>query len=34
LNYLIGLQERLEVGEALTFTARKYLIEARKVAFA
>jgi SAM-dependent methyltransferase len=34
LNYLIKLQRRLEVGEALTFTARKYLIEARKPASA
>jgi SAM-dependent methyltransferase len=30
LNYLIKLQSRLEAGGALTFTARKYLIEARK----
>jgi len=30
LNYLITLQERLEAGKALAFTARKYLIEARK----
>ena len=31
LKYLIGLQDRLEGGEALAFTARKYLIEARKM---
>jgi len=31
LNYLIQLQNRLEGGGALTFTARKYLIEARKL---
>lgn len=31
LNYLIKLQGRLEAGEALAFTARKYLIEARKM---
>ena len=31
LNYLIKLQDRLEAGERLRFTARKYLIEARKM---
>jgi SAM-dependent methyltransferase len=31
LNYLIKLQGRLETGGALAFTARKYLIEARKM---
>jgi len=30
LNYLLKLQERLEQDEALSFSARKYLIEARK----
>jgi hypothetical protein len=30
LNYLLDLQSRLENNESLTFTARKYLIEARK----
>jgi SAM-dependent methyltransferase len=29
-RYLLALQERLERGERLCFTARKYLIEARK----
>jgi SAM-dependent methyltransferase len=32
LNYLTKLQDRLEGGEELAFTARKYLIEARKIA--
>jgi hypothetical protein len=27
-QYLLALQRRLENGEALAFTARKYLIEA------
>ena len=31
LKYLIGLQDRLEGCEGLAFTARKYLIEARKM---
>jgi SAM-dependent methyltransferase len=31
LSYLMQLQHRLEDGETLIFTARKYLIEARKV---
>jgi SAM-dependent methyltransferase len=30
LNYLIQLQDQLEAGDALAFTARKYLIEAQK----
>jgi SAM-dependent methyltransferase len=30
LDFLAKLQERLDKGEELTFTARKYLIEARK----
>jgi SAM-dependent methyltransferase len=30
LKYLLKLQRQLENGEALTFVARKYLIEARK----
>lgn len=30
LPYLLKLQSRLEAGEALTFTARKYLLAARK----
>ena len=30
LKYLLNLQNRLESNESLTFTARKYLIEARK----
>jgi len=34
LNYLLKVQGHLEAGEALTFTARKYLIEARKTASA
>jgi hypothetical protein len=29
-KYLLSLQECLENGEALTFTTRQYLIEARK----
>jgi len=32
LKHLLTLQRRLENGEALTFTARKYLIEAHKEA--
>lgn len=31
LSYLLKLQDRLEAGEELSFSARKYLIEARKV---
>jgi hypothetical protein len=31
LEYLLKLQERLDVGEELSFRARKYLIEVRKV---
>lgn len=31
LEHLLQLEDRLESGEALAFTARKYLIEARKV---
>ena len=30
LNYLLALQDRLERGEELVFTARKYLVEATK----
>jgi SAM-dependent methyltransferase len=30
LHYLLKLQERLEKGEALSFSARKYLLETRK----
>ncbi len=30
MDYLLKLQSRVEAGESLTFTARKYLIEAHK----